>query len=314
MRIVFFGSPAEAAESLESLIAEGHDIAAVYSQPDRKSGRGRKKTATPVKSFAMQSHLPVVTPKDLRNNVEEIERLTDLKADAFVVVAYGRILPAEILQLPQMGVVNIHPSLLPKYRGPSPVVTAILEGDNTVGVTIMLLDEGMDTGPILAQSTPMQLSGTEKGAELQDALFKEGASMLPDVLKGLQEGTLAAEPQDDTKASVTRLIDRSDGEIDWASPAERIDRMIRAYDPWPGTFTSWNGKGLKVLDAQISSASAFGAAVGAGVVVIDEGRVNVGTGSASIELKKVQLEGRQAIAAADFLMGQSDFDGATLGT
>jgi len=314
MRIVFFGSPAEAAESLESLIAEGHDIAAVYSQPDRKSGRGRKKTATPVKSFAMQSHLPVVTPKDLRNNVEEIERLTDLKADAFVVVAYGRILPAEILQLPQMGVVNIHPSLLPKYRGPSPVVTAILEGDNTVGVTIMLLDEGMDTGPILAQSTPMQLSGTEKGAELQDALFKEGASMLPDVLKGLQEGTLAAEPQDDTKASVTRLIDRSDGEIDWASPAERIDRMIRAYDPWPGTFTSWNGKGLKVLDAQISSASAFGAAVGAGVVVIDEGRVNVGTGSALIELKKVQLEGRQAIAAADFLMGQSDFDGATLGT
>ncbi|MDE0591761.1 MAG: methionyl-tRNA formyltransferase [Dehalococcoidia bacterium] len=314
MRIVFFGSPAEAAESLESLIAEGHDIAAVYSQPDRKSGRGRKKTATPVKSFAMQSHLPVVTPKDLRNNVEEIERLTDLKADAFVVVAYGRILPAEILQVPQMGVVNIHPSLLPKYRGPSPVVTAILEGDNTVGVTIMLLDEGMDTGPILAQSTPMQLSGTEKGAELQDALFKEGASMLPDVLKGLQEGTLAAEPQDDTKASVTRLIDRSDGEIDWASPAERIDRMIRAYDPWPGTFTSWNGKGLKVLDAQISSASAFGAAVGAGVVVIDEGRVNVGTGSASIELKKVQLEGRQAIAAADFLMGQSDFDGATLGT
>ncbi len=314
MRIVFFGSPAEAAESLESLIAEGHDIAAVYSQPDRKSGRGRKKTATPVKSFAMQSHLPVVTPKDLRNNVEEIERLTDLKADAFVVVAYGRILPAEILQVPQMGVVNIHPSLLPKYRGPSPVVTAILEGDNTVGVTIMLLDEGMDTGPILAQSTPMQLSGTEKGAELQDALFKEGASMLPDVLKGLQEGTLAAEPQDDTKASVTRLIDRSDGEIDWASPAERIDRMIRAYDPWPGTFTSWNGKGLKVLDAQISSASAFGAAVGAGVVVIDEGRVNVGTGSALIELKKVQLEGRQAIAAADFLMGQSDFDGATLGT
>ena len=314
MRIVFFGSPAEAAESLESLIAEGHDIAAVYSQPDRKSGRGRKKTATPVKSFAMQSHLPVVTPKDLRNNVEEIERLTDLKADAFVVVAYGRILPAEILQVPQMGVVNIHPSLLPKYRGPSPVVTAILEGDNTVGVTIMLLDEGMDTGPILAHSTPMQLSGTEKGAELQDALFKEGASMLPDVLKGLQEGTLAAEPQDDTKASVTRLIDRSDGEIDWASPAERIDRMIRAYDPWPGTFTSWNGKGLKVLDAQISSASAFGAAVGAGVVVIDEGRVNVGTGSALIELKKVQLEGRQAIAAADFLMGQSDFDGATLGT
>ncbi|MBT3995478.1 MAG: methionyl-tRNA formyltransferase [Chloroflexi bacterium] len=310
MRIVFFGSPPEAAASLESLIAAGHDIAAVYSQPDRKSGRGRNKTATPVKTFATQNDLPVFTPKGLRNNVEELERLTELKADAFVVVAYGRILPVEILQVPPMGVVNIHPSLLPKYRGPSPVVTAILEGEDTAGVTIMLLDEGMDTGPILAQSTPMWLSGTEKGAALQSALFKEGASMLPNVLKGLQEGSLAPQPQDDSKASVTRLLERSDGEIDWTSPAERIDRMIRAYDPWPGTFTSWNGKGLKVLDAQISSASVYGA----GVVVVDEGRVNVGTGTGSIELKKVQLEGRQAVAAADFLRGQPDFDGATLGT
>ena len=313
MRIVFFGSPTEAVESLEFLIAAGHDIAAVYSQPDRKSGRGRNKTATPVKLFAIQSDLPVVTPKGLINNVEELEWLTALKADAFVVVAYGRILPEEILQVPQMGVVNIHPSLLPKYRGPSPVVTAILEGENTVGVTIMLLDEGMDTGPILAQSTPMRLSGTERGGELQRALFREGASMLPNVLNGLQEGTLTAEPQDDSKASVTKLINKSDAQIDWASPAEYIERMIRAYDSWPGTFTSWNGKVLKVLDAQISSASASGPAVGAGVVVINEGRVNVGTGSASIELKKVQLEGRQAIAAADFVMGQPDFHGGTLG-
>ena len=313
MRIVFFGSPTEAVESLEFLIAAGHDIAAVYSQPDRKSGRGRNKTATPVKLFAIQSDLPVVTPKGLINNVEELEWLTALKADAFVVVAYGRILPEEILQVPQMGVVNIHPSLLPKYRGPSPVVTAILEGENTVGVTIILLDEGMDTGPILAQSTPMRLSGTERGGELQRALFREGASMLPNVLKGLQEGALTAEPQDDTNASVTKLINRSDGQIDWASPAEHIERMIRAYDSWPGTFTCWNGKVLKVLDAQISSASTSGSAVGAGVVVVDEGRVNVGTGSASIELKKVQLEGRQAITAADFVMGHPDFVGGTLG-
>ena len=312
MRIVFFGSPIEAAASLESLIVAGHDIAAIYSQPDRNSGRGRNKTATPVKAFALQNELPVFTPKGLRNNVEELERLTKLNADAFVVVAYGRILPIEILQVPPMGVVNIHPSLLPKYRGPSPVVTAILEGEDTAGVTIMLLDEGMDTGPILAQSTPVRLSGTEKGAGLQGALFKEGVSMLPDVLKGLQEGSLTPRPQDDSKASVTSLLERSDGEIDWSSSAERIDRMIRAYDPWPGTFTSWNGKGLKVLDAQISSGTEFES--GAGVVVLDEDRLIVGTGSGSIELKKVQLEGRQAVAAADFLRGQPDFDGATLGT
>ena len=312
MRIVFFESPTEAAESLESLIAAGHDIAAVYSQPDRKSGRGRNKTATPVKTFATQNDLPVFTPKGLRNNVEELERLTDLNADAFVVVAYGRILPIEVLQVPPMGVVNIHPSLLPQYRGPSPVVTAILDGQETAGVTIMLLDEGMDTGPILAQSTPKQLTGNEKGASLQSDLFKEGASMLPDVLKGLQEGSLTPQPQDDAKASVTRLLERSDGEIDWTTPAQRIDRMVRAYDPWPGTFTSWNGKGLKVLDAQISSGTASDS--GAGVVVIDEGRLLVGTGSGSIELKQIQLEGRQAVAAADFLRGQPEFDDATLGT
>ena len=134
--------------------------------------------------------------------------------------------------------------------------------------------------------------------------------MLPDVLKGLQEGSLTPQPQDDSKATVTRLLERSDGEIDWSSPAARIDRMIRAYDPWPGTFTSWSGKGLKVLDAQISSVSTSGA----GVVVVGEGQMIVGTGSGSIELKQVQLEGRQAVAAADFLRGQPDFDGATLGT
>ena len=310
MRIVFFGSPTEAAESLESLIASGHDIAAVYSQPDRKSGRGRNKTATPVKTFATQNYLPVFTPKGLRNNVEELERLNDLNADVFVVVAYGRILPAEILQVPPMGVVNIHPSLLPKYRGPSPVVAAILESEDTAGVTIMLLDEGMDTGAILAQSTPIRLSGTEKGAALQSALFKEGALMLPYVLKGLHEGSLTPQPQDDSKASVTRLLERSDGEIDWSSSAERIDRMIRAYDPWPGTFTSWSGKGLKVLDAEISSASALGA----GVVMVVDDRLLVGTGSGSIGLRQVQLEGRQPVGAADFLRGQPDFDGATLGT
>ena len=310
MRIVFFGSPAEAAESLESLIAAGHDIAAVYSQPDRKSGRGRNKTPTPVKSLAAQNNLSVFTPKGLRNNVEERERLTGLQADVFVVVAYGRILPTEILQVPPMGVVNIHPSLLPKYRGPSPVVTAILEGEDTAGVTIMLLDEGMDTGPILAQSVPVRLSGTEKGSALQSALFKEGASMLPNVLKGLQDGSLSPEPQDDSKASVTKLLERLDGEIDWSSSAERIDRMIRAYDPWPGTFTSWNGKSIKVHDAQIS----YGPAPDAGVVVAGDDYLIVGTGLGLIELKRVQLEGRQAVAAADFLRGQPDFDGATLGT
>lgn len=311
MRIVFFGSPTEAADALESLVSAGHDVAAVYSQPDRKSGRGRTKTPTPVKTFASQQGLSVFTPRGLRNNDEEVARLKDLRADAFVVVAYGRILPAELLEIPPMGVINIHPSLLPLYRGPSPVVTAILDGRSVVGVSVMLLDEGMDTGPVLAQSDPIRLDGTEKGAELQDRLFKEGAAMLPSVLEGLQSGSITPQPQDDARATVTSLLERSDGEIDWTKSATEIDRMIRAYDPWPGTFTSWNGKGLKILDAalvEIDSARA-------GVVSAEEdGRILVGTGSGSLELKRVQIEGRQAVEAADFLRGQPAFDGAVLGT
>jgi methionyl-tRNA formyltransferase len=209
-----------------------------------------------------------------------------------------------------MGVVNIHPSLLPLYRGPSPVVTAILDGRTEVGVTVMLLDEGMDTGPILAQSSPTALSGTEKGAELQDRLFKEGALMLPAVLEGLQDGSIAPQPQDNSLATVTGLLERSDGEIDWSASATNIDRMMRAYDPWPGTFTSWEGKGLKILDARMEENSS----IPAGTVLKEENKILVGTGSGALELKSVQLEGRQAVAAADFMRGQPNFDGATLGT
>jgi len=310
MRIIFFGSPTEAADSLDSLISAGHEIAAVYSQPDRKSGRGRTKSPTPVKSYAVENNLPVFTPSSLRKNEEERARLGDFKADAFVVVAYGRILPTAILQIPPMGVVNIHPSLLPLHRGPSPVVTAILEGRAETGVTVMLLDEGMDTGPILAQSEPVRLTGKEIGAELQDSLFKEGAAMLPAVLEGLQDGSVVPQPQDDSLATVTGLLERADGEIDWSVGSQQIDRMIRAYDPWPGTFTSWNGKGLKILSAELSSEPSRGE----GVVFSQEVRLFVGSGAGSLELKQIQLEGRQAVAAADFLRGQPDIDGATLGT
>jgi methionyl-tRNA formyltransferase len=313
MRIIFFGSPTEAATSLESLISAGHDIAAVYSRPDKRAGRGRTETPTPVKAFALERNLPVFTPKSLRNNAEEQSRLAEANADVFVVVAYGRILPAELLQIPAMGVVNVHPSLLPRYRGPSPVVKAILDGESQTGVTVMLLDEGMDTGPILAQSPPVQLVGDEKGAELQELLFKEGVAMLPGVLKGLEDGSITPTRQDDALATTTGLIERSDGEIDWLMPSEQIDRMVRAYDPWPGTFTSWNGKGLKILESKTTDETST-ESVEPGRVVKADGRLLVGTGSDSLEISRVQLEGRQAVAADDFLRGQPELEGATLGS
>lgn len=315
MQLIFFGSPSEAVDSLESLVAAGNDIVAVYTQPDRRAGRGRTKTPTPVKEFAVAHGMPVFTPKSLKNNTEVRERLTAASADVFVVVAYGRILPLDILQIPAMGVVNVHPSLLPLYRGTSPVVTAILDGQARTGVTLMLLDEGMDTGPVLAQSPPIELSGHERGADLQAQLFKEGAGMLPGVLEGLRDGTIVPIPQDDSKATLTRLLERSDGEIDWSQSAERIDRMVRAFDPWPGTFTTWNGKNLKIVDVKllVSGETAFNGQPG--VVLVQEQRIFVGTGGGTaIEITRLQLEGRQAVSADDFVRGQSEIDGATLGS
>jgi methionyl-tRNA formyltransferase len=318
MRIVFFGSPTESADSLDSLILDGHDIAAVYSQPDRRAGRGRTNVATPVKATGLDRGLSVFTPKGLRNNGEEVTRLTELHADVFIVVAYGRILPPEVLQIPPMGVVNIHPSLLPSYRGPSPVVAAILDGMSETGVTIMLLDEGMDTGPVLAQSKPIRLLGTERGAELQRTLFKEGTKLLPGALHGLQAGSITPQPQDDTLATVTSLIERGDGEINWSASAEQIDRMVRAYDPWPGTFTIWNGKGLKILEVALVRGSPFGTEASsrlgsAGSVSVTEGRLVVATSHGILEILRLQLEGRQVVPAADFLRGNPDIDGGVLG-
>jgi methionyl-tRNA formyltransferase len=173
----------------------------------------------------------------------------------------------------------------------------------------MLLDEGMDTGPILKQSPKIDLDGTERGADLQDHLFKEGALLLPGVLGGLQDGSITPTPQDDSLATITGLLERSDGEINWSSSAVQIDRMVRAYDPWPGTFTSWNGKALKVLDVAVSPEPASAV----GQVTVVEGRLLVGTSSGALEITRLQLEGRQAVAADDFLRGQPEINSATLG-
>ena len=310
MHIIFFGSPRESARSLETLLSIGHDVVGVYTRPDRSAGRGLAKSPTPVKLFAEQQGLPVFTPRILDPAIE-LDRMVAANADVFVVVAYGRILPAELLAVPPMGVVNVHPSLLPMYRGPSPVATAILDGQRQTGVTVMLLDKGMDTGPVLAQSPPIVLTGNERAGELQGRLFEEGAAMLPAVLDGLEDVTIVATPQDDSKAPVTRLLARSDGEIDWSLPAEQIDRMIRAYDPWPGTFTSWNDKGLKILDVNLSGR--IDAVDDSGRVIVNGGKLFVGSGSGPLEITRLQLEGRQGVSASDFLRGRPDIDDAVLG-
>ncbi len=309
LTIVFFGSPVEAVGSLSVLHASGFEIVSVYTRPDRPTGRGNRLTPTPVKAWASERGLDVRTPDDLRSR-DVRRQLADTRAHVFVVAAYGRFLPPAVLDIPPLGVVNIHPSLLPKYRGPSPVQTAILDGVPETGVTIMKLDEGMDTGMILRSSGPIPLDGTERAGELTNRLFSLGAGMLPNVLIDLSEGWLTPVPQDDSAASVTKLVRRADGELDWRLPARRLERMMRAYDPWPGVFTTWYARTLKILDASVANDGRRHGSPGT-VTPYGDGVV-VATGEGALQLHRVQLAGRRPTGAADFLNGHPEFLGAVL--
>ena len=309
LTIVFFGSPPEAVESLSVLRTEGFEVVSVYTRPDRPAGRGNRMAPTAVKAWALERDLDVRTPDDLRSH-GVLEHLADTRADVFVVAAYGRILPGSLLDTPRLGVVNIHPSLLPRYRGPSPVQTAILDGVPETGVTIMKLDEGMDTGMILQSSGPVPLDGTERTGELMTRLFSIGAMMLPDVLVSLSNGQLTPVPQDDSLASVTRMVRRRDGAVDWRRPARHLERMMRAYDPWPGIFTTWHARSLKILDAAVVEGEPVGRPPGT-VFRYGDG-LAVSTGEGTLELRRVQLQGRRAVDASDFLNGHPEIAGAVL--
>ena len=226
-------------------------------------------------------------------------------ADVVVVVAYGRFIPSEILSATQLGAVNIHPSLLPRHRGPSPVATAILDGDAFTGVSLMLLDQGMDTGPILLQSAPVEITQETRVDGLTDHLFEVGAGMLPAVLNDLASGVLSTQPQDDAGATVTRLIRKEDGVVDWDAPAERIVRMNRAFHPWPGTSTVWDGELLKLIDVELASGERIPSGIDPGVVLQREGQgvcVSAGDGYV-VRLVEVQAAGKRAMSAVSLLSG-----------
>ena len=241
LRVVFMGTPAFAVPALRALVERGHVVAGVYTQPDRRAGRGRKLRASPVKVFAEERGLPVFQPKSLRQDAQARSTLAELAPDAVIVAAYGLFLPEEVLKLPRLGCLNIHPSILPKHRGASPVATAILNGDEVSGVTIMLLDEGVDTGPILAQRET-RIAEDETAEGLTERLFGIGSELLVDTIDRWEEGQIVPTPQNDDDASDTRRLEREDGRIDWDQSAEGIARMVRAFTPWPGTFTMWRGK------------------------------------------------------------------------
>ncbi len=306
------GTPDFAVPVLDALCSSGHDVAAVYTRPDRPAGRGRQLSSPPVKVYAERHGIPVVQPDNLRQE-RTIETLASLKPQAMVVVAYGRILPPEMLRVPPFGVLNVHPSLLPKYRGPSPVTEAILDGESKVGVTVMLLDEGMDTGPILAQKET-NVFPEEAADQLTRRLFALGGELLAEVLPAWETGEIEPVAQNEEEASVTRLRNRKDGEIDWSLPAEYLARQLRALHPWPGCFTYWEGRLLKVIRARALEEDAVGAVKGQVVAPGKAGGYTAGvaTGKGVLVLDEVQLEGRRPQPTAEFLKGQPHFLGAVL--
>ena len=317
MRIVFMGTPDFAVPVLEKLNGlPDCEVVAVYSPPDRPRGRGRGVEFTPVKTAATDLGLPVVQPNSLRSRDAQAE-LAEFQPEVIVVAAYGRLLPAGVLHLPDHGCLNIHPSLLPEYRGPSPVVASILDGLSVTGVTLMLLDEGMDTGPVIAQRKHV-LDGTETAGDLTRRLFVAGADLLVETLQPWANGQVHAIQQDESRATVTRKFERTDGQADWELTAAELERRRRAFTPWPGLFTHWQDKSLRLLDVvegENLSEREFPTNPAPGEVValpVDDVPVGIGAASGILGLKTVQLEGRRAVAAAEFVRGYPDFIGSRL--
>ena len=303
------GTPALVIPTLEALCANSSvEVVAAYSPPDRRRGRGQVFEATPVKQRALELDIPVEQPATLRNS-DAVDRLASYAPDVIVVAAYGRLLPAAALAIPPFGCLNLHPSLLPRHRGPSPVAGAILAGDDVTGITVMLLDEGMDTGPIIAQRQ-RSISPAEDAAGLTATLFTDGADLLNVSLPLWMSGAASAVPQNDALATYTGKMERDDGVADWNLSAETLARQQRAYTPWPGLHTLWDGKEVKLLDVEPLPGSGE-----AGVVTVSatDGSIVVGTGEGLLAVRQLQLEGRRAIDADDFVRGYPQFVGARLG-
>jgi methionyl-tRNA formyltransferase len=297
LNIVFAGTPAFAVPALESLLRSPHRLVAVYTQPDRPAGRGRQLQPSPVKDCALRHGIPVEQPLTLRDDSAR-EKLAGYQPDVMVVVAYGLILPPAVLVTPRLGCINIHASLLPRWRGAAPIQRALLAGDRQTGVAIMQMEAGLDTGPVFKDRV-IDIGPSDTAGALHDQLAALGADALLEVLEGLIAGTLQPRPQSEVGVTYARKIVKEEAVIDWSKPALEIDRLVRAFNPVPGAETSWRGQQLKVWQAE--PASLDGDARPGTVVSADEDGIVVATGSGALKLARIQLAGRKATSAADFL-------------
>ncbi|MBA7558600.1 Methionyl-tRNA formyltransferase [subsurface metagenome] len=313
MRVIFMGTPEFAIPPLKHLILNQYQVVAVYTRPDKPAGRGRSLSATPLKRAALAWKLPVVQPVSLKS-AEVVTQLAKFHPEVIVVAAFGQILPQSVLDIPGCRCINIHPSLLPRFRGVSPVAAAILAGDEFTGVSIMLMDRGLDTGPVLARAQ-IPISAQDTTGSLTAKLSLIAAQLLLEILPRWSRGELTPQPQNEAEATYSRSISKAEGEIDWRLPAVGIWRRVRAFQPWPGCCTRWRGGQLKIIEAvplPAIRALEVGQVVALTSAVESKAAFGISTGEGILGVLRVQLEGKRAMSATEFLRGQRQFIGAIL--
>ena len=312
LHLVFCGTPRFAVPTLEKLVAAGHSVSLVVTQPDRPRGRGMELVASPVKETATRLGIPVVQAAAIKNNEEFRAQLAALKPDAIIVVGYGRIIPQWMIDLPRLGNLNLHASLLPKYRGAAPIQWAIASGESVTGVTTMRIDAGLDTGDILLQrEIPIRPDDTTE--TLGPKLATIGAELMVETLSGIESGEARPIPQDHSRATLAPILKREDGRMDFARSAEDLFNRLRGFQPWPGAFTTFRGKTLQVHRAQPSQVPA---ALMADEIAIEGQRLFVGCGKkadTALELLELQLEGKRRMTAQEFINGYRPHSGERLG-
>jgi methionyl-tRNA formyltransferase len=314
MKLVFCGTPSFAAPTLKSAVRAGHDVVLAVTQPDRPGGRGMQLVAPPVKEAALAAGIPVVQPEKIKNNAEFRAQLEAIAPDAILVVAYGRIIPKWMLDLPRFGNLNLHGSLLPKYRGAAPIQWAVANGEPVTGVTTMRLDEGLDTGDMLMQRE-MAIAPDQTAADLYPLLAEIGAALMIETLDGLAAQTIFPQKQDDTLATLAPILTRDDGRMDFIQPAMTVYNRWRGFQPWPGAWTLLGGKKLTAHQlTPLESSALAGGPAEPGAVRVEQNRLYVRCGAGTwLQLVEVQLEGKKRMLAADFLRGHPLKTGDRLG-
>lgn len=299
MRVIFMGTPDFSVGTLEALVQAGHKVVLAVTQPDKPKGRGGKMQYTPVKEKALEYDIPVFQPVKVREK-SCVEKLDSYKADVMVVVAFGQILPKEILELTPYGCINVHASLLPKYRGAAPIQWSIIDGETVTGVTTMQMDEGLDTGDMLLK-TEVPLEPDETGGSLHDKLSAAGAKLCVETLKALEEKTVTPEKQGETPTKYARMLDKELGKIDWTKDAASIERLVRGLNPWPSAYTSWEGKTMKIWSAEVVDRESK-APCGT-VAEVTKTDFSVQTGKGLLKVTELQIPGKKRMAADAFLRG-----------